>query len=157
MAISKHAQPSLALVCWSLFHSWGWLGLLHGHVGVDFSCGFFGAIFWCGFFFADFGVWISRGVMAWADFWDADFFCGFFGCFPAEKALKKSHQKIPPKILTKDLVQETFLHNTPPHSFWQSTADLLRVSGCRCTLWRTVFSAQLASVREDERVISTCV
>ena len=65
---ARCSQPSLALVCWSLFHSWGWLGLLHGHVGVDFSCGFFGAdfcvrIFGCGFFFADFGVRIFSRIL----------------------------------------------------------------------------------------------
>ena len=81
----------------------GWLGLLHGHVGVDFSCGFFGAdfcvrILGCRFFFADFGVRIFRGFCdGLCGFWVRIFSADFLGCFPAEKTLKKSHQKIPPK------------------------------------------------------------
>ena len=93
-----------------------------------FGCGFSSRILGCGFFFfADF-------VMACADFGMRIFSADFLGCFPAGKGLiknpiKKSHRK----ILTKGLVREAFLHNTPPHSFWQDTADLLRASGCRCT------------------------
>ena len=153
---ARCSWPSLVLVCWSLFHSWGWLGLLHGHVGVDFSCGFCGVdfcvrILGCGFLFADF---FADFVMACADFGVQILSGDFLGCCRALKnPIKKSHRK----ILTEDPVQEAFLHNAPPHSFWQSTADLLKASGCRCTLWRTSFSAQMASVREDERVISTCV
>ena len=99
---ARCSQPSQALVCWSLFHSWGWLGLLHGHVGVDFSCGFFGAdflvrIFGCGFFsrILGCGVFFADFVMACADFGVRIFSADFLGCFPAEKAL--NHQKIPPK------------------------------------------------------------
>ena len=157
---ARCSQPSLVLVCWSLFHSWGWLGLLHGHVGVDFSCDFLVRIFGCGFFSRILGCGFFRGFCdGLCGFWGADFSADFLGCFPAEKNRKKNPiKRTHRKILTKDLVQEAFLHNTPPHSFWQNTADLLRASGCRCTLWRTsVFSAQMASVREDERVISTCV
>ena len=99
---------------------------------------------------ADFGVRILRGFgcgffRGFCDglcgFWVWIFFADFFGCFPVEKNLKNPIKKSHRKILTKDLVRETFLHNTPPHSFWQDK-------------W---FSAQMASVREDERVISTCV
>ena len=111
------SQPSLVLVCWSLFHSWGWLGLLHGHVGVDFSCGFFGADFWVRIFFADFGVRIFSRILWWpvrilgCGFFSAD----FLGCFPAEKALKKiPSKKSHPKIFTKDPVQEATTHNHAP-------------------------------------------
>ena len=64
-----------------------WLGLLHGHVGVDFSCGFLVRIFcvriWgADFFFADFGVRIFRGF--------CDGLCGlwvriFWAVFPQKK------------------------------------------------------------------------
>ena len=132
-----------------------WVWIFHAYFLVRiFVCGFLGADFFsrilgCGFLGCGF-------VMACADFGVRILSADFFGCFPAEKALKKiPSKKSHRKILTKDLVQEAFLHNTPPHSFWQNTADLLRASGCRCTLWRTIFSAQMASIREDERVIST--
>ena len=86
-------------------------GSLIGVVGTfarTCGCGFFIRIFWCGFFGADFWVRIFfRGfwgadffadfVMACADFGVRIFSADFLGCFPAEKALKKSHQKIPPK------------------------------------------------------------
>ena len=72
------------------------------------GCGFFMWIFWCGFLCADFwvrilfcGFWgadfFADFVMACADFGVRIFSADFFGCFPAEKALKKSLQKIPPK------------------------------------------------------------
>ena len=101
---ARCSQPSLVLVCWSLFHSLRWLGLLHGHVGLDFSCGFFGAdvlvrIFGCGFFSRIFEVrlFFADFVMACADFGVRIFSADFFGYSPAEKTLQKSHQKIPPK------------------------------------------------------------
>ena len=117
-------KPSLVLVCWSLFHSWGWLGLWHGHVGVDFSCGFFGAdfcvrIFGCGFFSQ---IWGCRFFADFFDglcgFWGADFFCGFFwGCFPAEISHQENSSKNPtekssPKILSKKRLF-TIHHHTP--------------------------------------------
>ena len=138
----------------TLFTTFSGTGLLEfvslmGVVGTfarTCGCGFFMRIFWCGFFWcgflgADFfrGFWgadfFADFVMACADFGVQIFSADFLGCFPAEIALttnpiKKSHRK----ILTNDLVQETFLHNTPLRSFWQNTADLLRASGCRCTL-----------------------
>ena len=40
-----------------------WLGLLHGHVSVDFSRGILGAVFW---------VWIL-GADFFRGFWGADF------------------------------------------------------------------------------------
>ena len=72
------------------------------------GCGFFMRIFWCGFLCADFWVRIFfRGfwgadffadfVMACADFGVRIFSADFLAVFFAEKALKKSHQKIPPK------------------------------------------------------------
>ena len=132
---ARCSQPSLVLVCWSLIHSWGWLGFLHGHMGVDLSCGFFGADFWVRIFFR--GFWGAEFfvdfVMSCADFGVRIFFCGFFGLFFRRKSPEKSHQKSHRKILTKDLVQ-AFLHSPPPRPFWQNTADLLRASGCRCTL-----------------------
>ena len=146
---------------------WYWFAgvrFTHGLVGIfarTCGCGFFTRIFWCRFwmrilgcgFFADLGCDFFRGFCdGLCGFGVRIFFCGFFWLFPAEQTLKKSHPKIPPKN-----PRETFLHNTPPHSFWQDTADLLRQSGCRCTLWTTVFSAQMASVREDERVVSMCI
>ena len=158
---ARCSQPFLVLVCWSLLHSWtGWDSCTDMWVWI-FHADFLVRIFGCGFWGADFfgfGVRIFSRILSWpVRILDADFFCGFFGCFPTEKTLKNPIKKSHRKILTKDLVRETFLHNAPPHSFWQDTADLLSQSGCRCTLWRTVFSAQMASVREDERVISTCV
>ena len=136
----------------------GLVGLLHGHVGVDFARGFLGADFWVrilgGGGVLIFIVQIFHGFCdGLCGFWGAEFFCRLFGCFPAAKGLKNPIKKSHQRILTKGLVQETFLHNTPRHSFWQDTADLLRESGCRCTLWRSVCSAQMASVREDELVI----
>ena len=69
-----------------------------------FWCGFFGAgfwvrIFWCGFWGADFGVRIffADFVMSCADFGVRIFSADILGYFPAEKDLKRSHQKIPPK------------------------------------------------------------
>ena len=56
---------------------------VRGFLGADFFRGFWGADF-----FADF-------VMACADFGVRIFSADFFGCFPAEKALKKSLQKNP--------------------------------------------------------------
>ena len=58
---------------------------VRGFLGADFFRGCWGADFFADFVMAcaDFGVWI--------------FSADFFGCFPADKALKKSLQKIPPK------------------------------------------------------------
>ena len=100
----------------TLFTTFSGTGLLEfvsvmGVVGTfarTCGCGFFMRIFWCGFFgadfrvrifFADFGVRIFSRIflMACADFGVRIFSADFLGCFPAEKALKKSHQKIPPK------------------------------------------------------------
>ena len=67
-----------------------WLGFLHGHVGVDFSRGFFGADFWmrilgCGFF-ADFGAdFFADFVMACADFGCGFFLRIFLAVFPQKK------------------------------------------------------------------------
>ena len=95
----------------TLFTTFSGTGLLEfvslmGVVGTfarTCGCGFFMRIFWCGFLGADFfrGFWgadfFADFVMACADFGVRIFSADFLGCFPAEKALKKSHQKIPPK------------------------------------------------------------
>ena len=100
----------------TLFTTFSGTGLLEfvslmGVVGTfarTCGCGFFMRIFWCGFldadfwvriFLADFGVRIFfRGFCdGLCGFWVRIFSADFLGCFPAEKALKKSHQKIPPK------------------------------------------------------------
>ena len=95
----------------TLFTTFSGIGLLEfvslmGVVGTfarTCGCGFFMRIFWCGFWGADFfrGFWgadfFADFVMACADFWGADFFLRIFGLFSRRKALKKSHQKIPPK------------------------------------------------------------
>ena len=116
------------------------------------GCRFQGADFLRGFWSADFFV---DFVMACADF-GVRIFAAVLGCFPAEKALKKSHQKIPPK--------NPHHRCSPRNVSSQYTTTLLRARHsrspqgvwCRCALWRIVFSAQMASVREDERVVSTC-
>ena len=136
----------------TLFTTFSGTGLLEfvslmGVVGTfarTCGCGFFMQIFWCGFFGADFWVRIFSRILGCGffrgfcdglcGFWVRIFSADFLGCFPAEKALKNPIKKSHRKILTKDLVQEAFLHNTPPRSFWQNTADLPRASGCRCTL-----------------------
>ena len=109
-------------------------------------------IFGCGIFFVDFGVRIfcADFVMA-----CADFFCGFFGCFPAEKAMKKSHEKIPPKNPHQRSSPRSVSSQYATTLLLAKHSRSLRASGCRCTLWRAIFSAQMASVREDERAIST--
>ena len=84
-----------------------------------FWCGFFGADFWVRIFFVDFGVRILfRGFCdGLCGFWGAIFSADFLACFPTEKALKKiPSKKSHRKILTKDLVQEAFLHNIPGHA-----------------------------------------
>ena len=95
---------------------WYWFaGVCFTHGGgwdfcTDMWVWIFMRIFWCGFFGCGFLV---RGADFFRGFWGADFFADFvmacadfgvrifsadfLGCFPAEKALKKSHQKIPPK------------------------------------------------------------
>ena len=159
----RRSQPSLALVCWSLFHSWGWLGLLHGHVGVDFSCGFFSAdflvrIFGCGFFSRILGCGFFRGFLdGLCGFWGADFFCGFFGLFSRRKRPEKSHQKIPPK--------NPHQKSSPRNASSQYTTTLILAKHSRSpqSVWVQMhlvenrFFLQMASVGEDERVISTCV
>ena len=99
---ARCSQPSLVLVCWSLLHSWAgwdfctdmWVWIFH----AEFLVRILDADFWVRIFFADFGVRIffADFVMACADFGVRNFFADFLGCFPSEKALKKSHQKIPP-------------------------------------------------------------
>ena len=88
----------------TLFTTFSGTGLLEfvslmGVVGTfarTCGCGFFMRIFWCGFWVRIFSRILGCGFFRrFCDggFWGADFFC----CFPAEKALKKSHQKFPPK------------------------------------------------------------
>ena len=100
---ARCSQPSLALVCWSLPHSWTgwdfctdmWVWIFHADFLVwIFGCGPLGAVFfrrfWGADFFADF-------VMACADF-GIRIFCRF--CWPSscrKKNLKKSHQKNQPQ------------------------------------------------------------
>ena len=99
----------------TLFTTFSGTGLLEfvslmGVVGTFARCGvwtfhadFLVRIFWCGFLGADFfrGLWgadfFADFVMSCADFGVRIFSADFLGCFPAEKALRKSHQKIPPK------------------------------------------------------------
>ena len=66
----------------------GLVGLLHGHVGVDFSHGFPGADYWVRIFFADFGVriFVADLVMACADFVVRCFLRIFWVAFPQKKA-----------------------------------------------------------------------
>ena len=107
-----------------------WLGFLHGH-----GCGFFTRIFWCGFLDADFwvrifgcGFWgadfFADFVMACADFGVRIFSADFFGCFPAEKGVKKSHQKIPPK--------NPHQRSSPRNVSSQYTTTLLLARHSRC-------------------------
>ena len=102
---------------------------------MDFSCGFFGAdflvrIFGCGFFARILGCGFFRGFCdGLCGFWVRIFSADFLGCFPAEKALKKSHQKIPPKNphqrssprSVSSQYATTFLlakHSRSPQSVW---------------------------------------
>ena len=82
-----------------------------------FGCGFLGADFFRGFWGADF---FADFVMACADFGVRIFSADFLGCFPAEKTLKKSHQKIPPK--NPHQRSSPRIQNTPPRSFWRNTS-----------------------------------
>ena len=156
-ALSGDSGTSLLGVCFTHGGGWDfctdmWVWIFHADFLVRiFVCGFLGADFWvrilgCGSF---------RGFCdGLCGFWGADFFSGFFGCFPAEKALKKSHHKIPPKSPHQRSSPRSISSQYATTLLLANTADLLRTSGCRCTLWRTIFSAQMASVREDERAIS---
>ena len=167
----------------TLFTTFSGTGLLEfaslmGVVGVfarTCGCGFFMRIFWCGFLGADFfrGFWGADFLMACADLgvriFFADFLmaCADFGVrifsadflavFPQKKPIKKSHQKIPPK--------NPHQRSSPRSVSSQYTTMLLLAKHGRSPLsvWVQMhlaenrFSAQMASVGEDERVISTCV
>ena len=155
---ARCSQPFLVRVCWSLLHSWTgwdfctdmWVWIFHADFLVRiFGCGFWGADssrIWGADFFADF-------VMACADFG-----CGFFlPIFLAVFPQKKSHQKIPPK--------NPHQRSSPRSVPSQYTTTLLLARHTRSPqevlvqmqLVENRFSAQMASVSEDERVISTCV
>ena len=136
----------------------------NGLVGIfarTCGCGFFTQIFRCGFLGADFFLrflgadFVADFVMACADFGVRIFFCGFYGLFSRRKSPEKSHQKLPPKNPhQRSSPRNVFLtvhHHTPSGKTQQISSGRL---GSRCTLWRTAFFAQMASVRADERVIS---
>ena len=124
--------------------------------------GFFGADFWmrilgCGFF-ADLGCGFFRGFCdGLCGFWVRIFFADSLGCFPAEKALKKSHQKIPPKNPDQ--------RSSPKNVSSQYTTTLLLARHSRSpqSVWVQMhlvenrFLCADGFFREDERVISTCV
>ena len=128
-----------------------------------FHADFLVRIFWCGFLGADFfrGFWgadfFADFLMACADFGVRIFSADFLGCFPAEKALKKSHQKIPPK--------NPHQRSSPRSASSQYTTTLILAKHSRSpqSVWVQMhlvenrFFLQMASVGEDERVISTCV
>ena len=99
---------------WEFFARISCCGIWHGFVGI-IGCRFFARIFGCGAF------------------------CGFCSgqCRFGVRIFLQIFWALSHRKSSEDPVREAFLHSTSPHSFWQDTADLLRVSGCRCTLWRT--------------------
>ena len=126
---------------------------------ADFLVRIFVRILGCGFFVRGF-----RGADFFRGFCDGlrNLGCGlisadFLGCFPAEKALKKSHPKIPPKnphqrssprSVSSQYATTLLLakHSRSPQGVW-----------VQMHLVENHFLCADGSVREDERVTSTCV